>query len=191
MRQSNRYLTRISAVKTPLFVLSLLVAAATITGTAQAVQTGRLQFTGELQGGTCHLATSDVSRLIELPQVRVSDFNNSTWAGLRTFDLTANCDSDIRNVTFTFNGKSDAFAPTNFANEGGTARGVATVIQSRIGGVTYNFPANGNPAARSRTVPTTAGSAVIPMAAHYIKAGATGVTKGTLITLASVTITYN
>jgi len=178
-------------MKTPLFVLSLLVAAATTIGTAQAVQTGNLRITGDIQGGTCHLDAGDVSREIELPPVKVSDFDSITWTGLKTFDLTANCDSDIRNVTFTFDGTPDTVAPERFANSGGTAGGIATVIQSRIGGTGSNIPANGNPAARSRTVPTTAGSAVIPMAAHYIKAGATGVTKGTLITLASVTITYN
>ncbi|NWB96149.1 type 1 fimbrial protein [Pseudomonas gingeri] len=177
-------------MKTPLFV-SLLAAAATITGTAQAVQTGSLRFTGNIEGGTCHLATSDVSRTIELPQVKVSDFDSTTWAGLKTFDLTANCDSDIRNVTFTFSGTADAFAPTRFANVGGTARGVATVIQSRIGGTAYNFPANGNATERSRTIPTTAGRAVIPMGAHYIKTSISGVTKGTLLTTANVTITYN
>ncbi|MGP0013769.1 fimbrial protein [Pseudomonas sp.] len=177
-------------MKTPLFVLSLLVAAATTTGTAQAVQTGSLRFTGNIEGGTCHLATGDVSRTIELPQVKVSDFDSSTWAGLREFDLTANCDSDISNVTFTFSGTPDTFAPTRFANTG-TARGVATVIQSRIGGAGYNFPANGNPTERSRTIPTTAGRAVIPMGAHYIKTIIGSVIKGTLITTASVTITYN
>ncbi|MGA8132577.1 MULTISPECIES: fimbrial protein [Pseudomonas] len=177
-------------MKKPLFVLPLLVAAATITGTAQAVQTGSLRFTGDIQGGTCHLATGDVSRLIELPPVKVSDFDSATWAGLKTFDLTANCDSDIRSVTFTFNGTSDALAPERFANTG-TARGIATVIQSRIGGTAYNFPANGNPTARSRTISTTAGRAVLPMGAHYIKTVLFGVSKGTLITTASVTITYN
>ncbi|WP_338522124.1 type 1 fimbrial protein [Pseudomonas batumici] len=176
-------------MKTPLFVLSLLVTAATTTGTAQAVQTTTLRFIGDIQGGTCHLDASDLGRTIELPPVKVSDFDSTTWTGVKTFDLTANCDSDIRNVTFTFDGTPDSVAPARFANVGGTVRGIATVIQSRIGGTTYSFPANGDAPARSRTIPTTAGRAVIPMAAHYIKVGT--VTKGNLITPARVTITYN
>jgi len=178
-------------MKAPLFVLSLWIVAITITGTAHAATTGTLTFRGDIQGGTCNLATGDVNRRIDLPPVKVSDFDSATWAGLKTFDLTANCDSDIRNVTFTFNGTPDTWAPTYFANIGGTARGVATVIQSRIGGVAYNFPANGNATARSRTIPATSGRAVLPMGAHYIKIPLSTVTKGTLITTASVTITYN
>ena len=178
-------------MKTPLFVLSLLVAAATTIGTAQAVQTGNLRITGDIQGGTCHLDAGDVSREIELPPVKVSDFDGTTWAGLKTFDLTANCDSDIRNVTFTFDGKPDFWVPSHFANEGGTARGIATGIESRIGGTAANIPANGDAAARGRTIPTSASKAVLPMGAYYKKIVIGSVSKGTLITLASVTITYN
>ncbi|MBV6751341.1 fimbrial protein [Pseudomonas chlororaphis] len=176
-------------MKAPLFVLSLL-AAATITSTTQAATTGSLRFTGDIQGGTCNLATGDVSRTIPLPPVKVSDFDSATWTGLKTFDLTANCDSDIRSVTFTFAGTPATGAPERFANTG-TAGGIATVIQSRIGGTSYNFPANGDPTARSRTISATAGRAVLPMGAHYIKIGIGSVSKGSLITTASVTITYN
>ena len=178
-------------MKTPLFILSLLVAAATISGTAQAVETSSMRLTGEIQGGTCHLDTGDVNREIELPPVKVSDFDGTTWAGLKTFDLTANCDSDIRNVTFTFDGTPDTWLPAHFANIGGTARGVATAIESRIGGTAANIPANGDAAARGRTIPTSAGKAVLPMGAYYKKIVIGSVSKGTLITLASVTITYN
>ena len=177
-------------MKTPLFMLSLLVAAATITGTAQAVQTGSLKFTGDILGGTCNLDPFDVSRMIELPQVKVSDFNSSSSAGLKTFNLTANCDADIRNVTFTFDG-TPASSGQYFANIGGTATGVATAIQSRIGGVVSNIPANGNAAARGRTIPTSAGKAVLPMGAEYRKIVIGSVTKGKLSTTISVTITYN
>ncbi|NWA07299.1 fimbrial protein [Pseudomonas gingeri] len=175
-------------MKSPLFTLSLCIAATTISATAQAVQTGSLTIRGTIQGGTCHLATSDVNRTINLPTVKVSDFDSADWAGLHEFNLTANCDSDIRNVTFTFAGKSAPNAPTRFANDGNAA-GIATVIQSRIGGSAYNFPANGTATARSRTIAATAGRAVLPMGAHYIKIGT--VSKGSLLTTASVTITYN
>ncbi|NWA04316.1 fimbrial protein [Pseudomonas gingeri] len=175
-------------MKAPLFALSLVIAATTITGTAQAVPTGNLTFRGNIEGGTCHLATSDVDRTINLPNVKVSDFDSVEWTGLREFNLTANCDSDIRNVTFTFSGKPAPTSPTRFANDG-NANGIATVIQSRIGGSVYNFPANGNATARSRTIPASSGRAVLPMGAHYIKIGT--VSKGSLLTTASVTITYN
>jgi len=178
-------------MKIPLFVSSLLLTAATITGTTQAATSGSLRFTGNIEGGTCNLDPFDVSRMIELPPVKVSDFNSSSSAGLRTFNLTANCDADIRNVTFTFDGKPDPWAPSNFANEGGTARSIATAIESRIGGTASNIPANGDPAARGRTIPTSAGKAVLPMGAYYRKTIIGSVGKGTLITLVSVTITYN
>ncbi|MCU1740417.1 MULTISPECIES: fimbrial protein [unclassified Pseudomonas] len=177
-------------MKAPLFVLPLL-AAAMITNTTQAATTGSLRFTGNIEGGTCRLDAGDVSRTIELPLVKVSDFDNSTWAGLKTFNLTADCDADIRNVTFTFDGTPDTWLPAHFANIGGTARGVATAIESRIGGTASNIPANGNPAARGRTIPTSAGKAVLPMGAYYKKTVIGSVGKGTTITTASVTITYN
>ncbi|NWB28277.1 fimbrial protein [Pseudomonas gingeri] len=175
-------------MKAPLFAFPLWIAATAITGTVQAATTGNLTFRGDIQGGTCNLATSDVNRIITLPTVKVSDFDNTDWTGLTEFNLTANCDSDIRNVTFTFGGTPSPTAPTRFANTG-TAGGIATVIQSRIGGVAYSFPANGNATARSRTIPASAGQAVLPMGAHYIKISA--VSKGSLLTTASVTITYN
>lgn len=175
-------------MKAPLVALSLWVATVTITGTAQAATTGNLTFRGTIEGGTCNLATGDVNRTITLPTVKVSDFDSADWTGLKEFELTANCDSDIRNVTFTFAGKPAPGAPTRFANDG-NASGIATVIQSRIGGSVYNFPANGDATARSRTIAATSGRAVLPMGAHYIKIGS--VSKGSLLTTASVTITYN
>ncbi|AMB84224.1 pilus assembly protein [Pseudomonas agarici] len=175
-------------MKTPLFVLSLWITATTISATTQAATQGTLTFRGDIQGGTCNLDTGDVNRQITLPTVKVSDFDSTEWTGLREFNLTANCDSDVRNVTFTFSGTPSATSPTRFANTG-TAGGLATVIQSRIGGSTYNFPANGTATARSRTIAASSGRAVLPMGAHYIKIGT--VAKGSLLTTASVTITYN
>ncbi len=174
-------------MKAPLFVLPLLVAATAFAGTAQAATTGNLRFEGRIDGGTCNLAAGDVNRTITLPTVKVSDFDSTTWTGLEEFQLTANCDSDITSVTFTFAGTPASASPTNFANTG-TAGGIATTIQSRIGGAAYNFPANGNATARSRTIPASSGQAVLPMGVHYRKIG--DVSKGTLITIASVTITY-
>ncbi|SEH85773.1 major type 1 subunit fimbrin (pilin) [Pseudomonas asplenii] len=173
-------------MKTPLFVLALCI---TVTiGSAHAADRGNLTFRGDIQGGTCNLATSDVTRTITLPPVKVSDFDSASWAGLAEFNLTANCDTDIRNVTFTFAGTPSTVDPTYFHNTGNAA-GIATVIQSRIGGTAYNFPANGNADARSRTISAASGRAVLPMGAHYRKVGT--VSKGTLLTTASVTITYN
>ena len=180
-------------MKAPLFVSSLLLAAATTIGTAQAAQTGSLRITGEIQGGgTCHLDATDVNRTIRLPPIRIIDLGGIVIEpGLWQFNLTANCDPDIRNVTFTFNGTPAPGSPTHFANEGGTSSGVVTVLQSYIGGTNSLIPANGNPADRGRTIPTNAGKAVLSMKAHYAKIPLVIVNKGTLITLASVTITYN
>lgn len=173
-------------MKAPLLVLSLWIGAAT--GSAHAATTGNLTFRGTIEGGTCNLATGDVNRTITLPPVKVSDFDSAGWAGLLEFNLTANCDSDVQSVTFTFAGTPSTADPTRFANTG-TAGGLATVIQSRIGGSAYNFPANGNATARSRTIAAASGRAVLPMGAHYIRVGT--VSKGSLLTTASVTITYN
>ncbi|KPA99481.1 fimbrial protein [Pseudomonas asplenii] len=169
-------------MKTPLLALALLIAGSLTA--AQAATTGTLTVRGQIDGGTCNLDTISNPTL---PTVKVSDFDSSTWTGLKEFSLGATCDSDIRNVIFTFSGTPASADPTRWANTG-TAAGISTVLQAR-NGANYNIPANGTAAQRQRTVATSAGKATLPMAAHYIKTGT--VSKGTLLTTATVSITYN
>ncbi|QXI28393.1 fimbrial protein [Pseudomonas vanderleydeniana] len=168
-------------MKTPLLALPLLIAASL--ATAQAATSGTLTVRGQIDGGTCNLSTI---ANVTLPPVKVSDFDSSTWTGLREFSLEASCDSDIRNVTFMFTGTPASGSPTYWASTG-TAGGIASVLQAR-NGPNYNIPANGTAAQRQRTVATSAGKATLPMAAHYMKVGT--VSKGTLVTTATVSITY-
>ncbi|WP_017901659.1 fimbrial protein [Pseudomonas asplenii] len=168
-------------MKTPLLALSLLIAGGLTT--AQAATTGTLTVRGQIDGGTCNL---DTIAAVTLPTVKVSDFDSVTWTGLKTFSLSATCDSDIKNVTFLFTGTPATGSPTHWASTG-TAGGIASVLQARNGS-NYNIPANGTVAQRQRTVATSAGKATLPMAAHYMKIG--DVSKGTLLTTATISITY-
>ncbi|MFC6339122.1 fimbrial protein [Pseudomonas sp. CCM 7891] len=134
---------------------------------------------------TCDLAAGDVNRTISLGPVQVSAFQNVTTAGARDFELTANC-SDASNVTFSFSGPP---APGNdqlFANTG-TAGGVALWLYSRIGGGIQNIPANGTE--NARTLVVSGNRAVLPLGAAYHKNGT--VSQGTLVSTATVNITYN
>lgn len=170
-------------MKIPTLPLGLALAGLLLGTAAQAATTGTLTVRGQIDGGTCNL---DVIDAVRLPTVKVSDFDSASWTGLETFDLSATCESDIRNVTFTFSGTPATGDPSRWANTG-TAGGIATQIQTR--NPTYNFPANGTIAQRQRTVTTTAGKATLSMGAHYVKTGT--VSKGTLLTTAQVSITYD
>jgi type 1 fimbria pilin len=134
---------------------------------------------------TCDLATGDVNRTITLDPIKVSALQNATYTGARQFELTANC-TNASNVTFRFSGTP---APGNnrlFANTG-TAGGVAVWLYSRIGAGTQNILPTG--AESSRTIAVSANRAVLPLGVAYHKNGT--VTQGTLVSTATVNITYN
>ena len=134
---------------------------------------------------TCDLAAGDANRTISLDPVQVSAFNNAVTAGAQDFELTANC-TDATNVTFSFSG---APAPGNdqlYANTG-TASGVALRLYSRINGSPQNIPANGSE--NTRTLVVSGNRAVLPLGAAYHKNGT--VSQGTLVSTATVNITYN
>ncbi len=154
--------------------------------TAQAVTQRTLTFNGHIDSVTCNLAAGDVNRTITLPPVKVSDFNNSSQAGVHSFELTANCDAGARNVFFLFRGTQSTGDPALFANTG-TSRGTALQLSHR--NVAY-IPANGSDAQRTRQVAIVAGKAVLPMNVNYAKTGAT-ITGGTLSSIVTVSITYN
>lgn len=131
---------------------------------------------------TCDLAAGDVNRTITLPPIQVRDLKDAVYAGVQNFDLTANC-SNAANVTFSFTGSPAAGNNLLFANSG-NANGVALWLYSRIGGVPQTISHNG-----TRTVAVSGNRAVLPLAAAYHQNGTVG--QGTLISTATVNITYN
>jgi type 1 fimbria pilin len=131
---------------------------------------------------TCDLETGDVNRTVTLPTVRVSDFNSSTSAGPRDFELTAIC-SSASDVTFRFTGAPASGNPTLFANTG-SASGVGLWLYSRIGGVPQTISHNG-----TRTIAVSGNRAVLRLGAAYHRNGTVG--QGTFASTATVNITYN
>ncbi|KAE9650295.1 fimbrial protein [Pseudomonas sp. PB105] len=136
-------------------------------------------------GATCDLATGDVNRTISLDPIKVSALQNATYIGERQFELTAHC-TNASNVTFRFSGTPAPGHEALFANTG-TARGVDVWLYSRIGGGIQNIGANGDN--NTRTVVVDGNRAVLPLGAAYHKNGT--VTPGTLVSTATVNITYN
>lgn len=146
--------------------------------------TFRLNFGNSIRfvraAATCDLATGDVNRTIPLPTIQTSALKDVVYAGEHNFDLTANC-TNTANVTFRFTGTP---APGNnllFANTG-TAGGVALWLYSRSNGQTINNGA-------TRTVAVSGNRAVLQLGAAYHKNGT--VSQGTLVSTATVNITYN
>ena len=113
-----------------------------------------------------------------------TDLKDVDYAGIRGFDLTANC-SNATNVTFRFSGPPATGNNLLFANSG-TANGVALWMGSNLNGVRQTISPNAN---NVRTVPVSGNRAVLPMFAAYHKNGTVGA--GTLVTTATVNITYN
>ncbi|MGU9859037.1 fimbrial protein [Pseudomonas sp. LF245] len=154
---------------------------------AQAATNGSLRFAGQVNAGTCNLAAGDENRTITLPTIKISDLDSGSHAGRFDFDISADCESDIRNVIFLFAGTPDSGNGLLFANTG-TSKGTALWLLSR--GPDATLPANGTVAQRSRTVPTSAGKALLRLSAAYHKNGV-AITQGTLASAATVSITYN
>lgn len=166
--------------------LSLLMAiTATLATTAtQAATTGTLRFVGQVNAGTCNLSAGDENRTVTMPTVKVSDFDSIVYAGVLDFDISAECESDIRNVTFEFSGTP---SPKNnlLFHSTGTSGGTAIWLRSGLI-ITPNGPVE----QRRRTVATSGGKAVLPLKAAYHVTG-DPITAGTLVSTASVVITYN
>ena len=170
--------------------ISLLLAmAGSLTSlSTEAAKTGTLRFAGQVNAGTCNLAAGDENRTITLPPIKISDLDTTPSAGQLDFELSAECESDIRNVIFLFTGSPSAGNGELFANTGGSG-GTALWLAHRAPALS-TIPANGTPDQRSRTVATSASKAVLPLAAAYHKTGA-AITQGTLASAVTVSITYN
>jgi major type 1 subunit fimbrin (pilin) len=168
--------------------LLLAITASLVVNTAHAATTGTLQFRGQVNAGTCNLAAGDVSRTITLPTVKISDFDATPYTGAQNFDLTADCESDIRNVYFLFAGTVSAGNAQLFANTG-TSGGIGLFLAARTPSL-VTIPANGTAAQRTRTVATSSSKAVLPLTAAYHKNGA-ALTQGTVASNVTVSITYN
>ncbi len=166
--------------------LLLAITASLAAHSVQAATTGTLTFRGQVNAGTCNLAAGDVNRTITLPTVKVSNFDAANEVGVQSFDLTADCESDIRTVSFLFTGTPATGNGALFANTG-TSTGTALSLSQR--NVAY-IPANGTTAQRTRQIATNNRKAVLPMNASYFKNG-TLVKSGTLVSVVTVAITYN
>ncbi|PRA30385.1 fimbrial protein [Pseudomonas poae] len=168
--------------------LLLAITASLAVHSVQAATTGTLTFKGQVNAGTCNLAAGDVSRTINLPTVKISDFDATPSAGFIDFEVSADCESDIRNVIFLLTGTPSTGNGGLFANTG-TSGGIATRLESRAAPVGVIL-ANGTEAQRSRTIATSNKKAVFPLKAAYQKTGA-AITQGTLVSAVTLSITYN
>lgn len=167
--------------------MALAITAAITASSVHAATSGTLTFAGQVNSGTCNLAAGDVSRTITLPAVKVADFDSALFAGRTAFELSADCESDIRNVIFLFAGTPDTGDGTLFNNTG-TASGIALMLRAGTGDVPV--PANGTDVERSRTVATTASRAALNVDAAYHKTPA-AISRGTLASVVTVSITYD
>ena len=134
---------------------------------------------------TCDLAAGDANRTITLPAIQTSALKDAVYAGEHNFELTANC-TNASNVTFRFSGQPAVTDPWRFANNG-TAGGASLWLYSRINGVKQTIRADGTDSVR--TVVVSGNRSVLPLGAAYFKNGT--VSQGTLISSATVNITYN
>ncbi|WP_191485952.1 fimbrial protein [Pseudomonas sp. FEN] len=170
--------------------LLLTITASVATSVAHAATTGSLRFTGRVDGGTCNLALSDVSRAIMLPPVKIPDFEGVSYTGMYDFEISANCDADVRNVTFLFAGTAASGNGAIFASTG-TASGIGLWLAQRpAGGGTSTIPANGSVAQRSRTVATAGSRAILPLQTAYHKTSG-ALSQGSLATNVTISITYD
>lgn len=168
--------------------LLLAITACLASTAAQSATTGTLRFAGQVNAGTCNLAAGDVNRTIPLPTVKISDFDGVVQTGAIDFNISADCESDIRNVIFLFTGTPSTGNGALFSNTG-TSRGIGLWLAHRTPAL-VTIPANGTVAQRSKTVATSSLKAVLPLTAAYYKTGA-AITQGTLASAATVSITYN
>ncbi|MBF6028194.1 fimbrial protein [Pseudomonas sp. P115] len=129
---------------------------------------------------TCDLAAGDVNRTITLPTIKVSALRDAVYAGTHNFDLTANC-TNAANVTFRFTGTPAPGNSALFANTG-TASGIGLWLSTR--GHAATIAPNS-----TRQVGVSSNRAILPLSVAYHRNGT--VSQGTLVSTATVNITYN
>ncbi|TWC72641.1 major type 1 subunit fimbrin (pilin) [Pseudomonas sp. SJZ103] len=123
--------------------LLLVITASLATTVVHAATTGTLRFTGQVNAGTCNLAAGDENRTITLPTIKISDFGATSSAGAFDFEISADCESDLRNVIFLFAGTASTGNAALFSNTG-TSKGTALQLLHRVSPA-YAIPANGTP----------------------------------------------
>lgn len=96
--------------------LLLAITSSLAANAVQAATTGTLRFTGQVNAGTCNLAAGDENRTITLPTIKISDLDATSSAGAFDFEISAECESDLRNVIFLFAGTASAGNATLFSN---------------------------------------------------------------------------
>lgn len=155
-------------------------------GGAQAADQFDLTVSGRIIAGTCELSPGEASKDVPLEDVKSGDFDNGTVPEKSFSIALSNCDAD--EVKFTFTGDSEASDPWYFAHTG-NAKGVATKLSSRIGGVTEVVRADGSNSGNIRTIPVSGNAASLEMVATYHRL-AEPLEPGPLTTLISVQLDY-
>ncbi|BDU18633.1 fimbrial protein [Dyella sp. GSA-30] len=141
---------------------------------------------GTIEPGTCEWVVGDDDKKVLFDPINVTAFPAAGGAGFKTFALgLRNCTAGLTRARFVFSGASDANDAIRFANSG-TAAGVAVELQAADGST---IAADGSNS--SRTVPVTAGSAVIQLRAGYWRIGTRPLTSGTVSSVALVSVSYN
>jgi type 1 fimbria pilin len=144
--------------------------------------TGTVNYSG---GGTCSLASGDVSKSVSLQQIKPADLPSiGSAAGKKTFTLTVtNCSTGTNTAQFTFQGTPDADNAFAFANTG-TAKGVAINLGSSDDGSTIRADGTNN----LKIVRIQGGSGVMNLFAQYLATAP--IKAGTVNSNVTVNITY-
>lgn len=145
----------------------------------------QFDISGTIEPGTCEWVVGDDDKKVLLYPIDVSAFPAAGGVGFETFTLgLRNCTPSLTSATFVFSGTSDPDDRVRFANSG-TAGGVAVELQASDNST---IAADGSDS--SRTVPVTAGSAVIQLRAGYWRVGTRPLTGGSVSSVALVSVTY-
>jgi major type 1 subunit fimbrin (pilin) len=149
---------------------------------------GRVEdFTLVVTAPTCDVNVGDFNRQVDLPRIRAADFGSGNSAGATPFSLrVGNCEASTVSATYTFEGTPDASDPWRYANNRGSAQGVAVQLVSAGDGEPVR--ADGSDGKNARTLPVVSGAAQLDLIASYWKTG--NLTAGTVRTAVTITMTY-
>lgn len=149
---------------------------------------GRVEdFTLVVTAPTCDVNVGDFNQQVDLPRVRASDFASGNSAGATPFSLRVdNCEETTVAATYTFEGTPDPIDPWRYANNRGSAQGVAVQLASADDGTPIR--ADGSDGQNTRSVPVEDGRAQLDLIASYWKTGS--LTGGTVRTAVTITMSY-